>query len=52
MIEISDNPKLDALKDKARDAANQEADVKTVTEALTNADPTLRTWSVQMFGDT
>ncbi len=51
MIEISDNPKLDALKDKARDAANQEADVKTVTEALPNADPTLRTWSVQKFGN-
>jgi hypothetical protein len=48
---LSDNPRLDALKDKARGAANQAASVKTVTEALTNADLTLRKWAVEKFGN-
>jgi hypothetical protein len=47
----SANPKLDALKDKAREAANESANVKTVTQALTNTDSTLRKWGVQKFGN-
>ncbi len=51
VIAISDNPKWDALSDKAREAVNQAGDVKTVTAALASPDRMLRRWGVQKFGN-
>lgn len=48
---VSDNPKLDALKDKARQAVSRAPDVKTVTQALASPDLRLRRWAVQNFAN-
>jgi hypothetical protein len=48
---VSDNPKLDALKDKARQAVGRAADVKTVTRALASPNLRLRQWAVRNFAN-
>ena len=48
---VSDNPKLDALKDKAREAVGRAADVETVTKALASPNLRLQRWAVGQFAN-
>ena len=50
-VVIVGDPKIDALEDKARDAANNTADVKTVASALADPDLAVRRWGIRKFGN-
>jgi hypothetical protein len=51
VVFVTAHPELNALMDRARDAANQAADVKTVTAALASPDRALRKWGISRFGN-